>query len=127
MGKHTSRIAISRLVKAIHAEAIMPKQEAYIWDIISALRGPDYEFKDIEDNRRLKELTTARIRGVLQLEGAIGIAVETRPLSPEDRIERDMLLQSTNNHFRSHYRYAVEAIKVLYNYDLNSEEEIPCK
>ena len=130
MDKHVSRLAIEQLVSAIHSETkncgvSYYRSYSYIWDIFSALRGPDEQIG--EEGRRLKLFTTARIRGVLQIKDSIAGTVLNRPLTLEERIERDELLEYANYHFVNHYHCAVEAIKVLYNYDLSSEEKIKCK
>ena len=96
--------------------------------IISALRGPDMLVLDESGCvpsggiERLKYLTTARIRGIVAPEYN-GTVVQI-PLAESERYERDSFLYYAPNHFKSHYKEAVEAIRVVFGYDLKHEQEI---
>ena len=101
-----------------------------LWNILTALRGPD--FGTNSENQRLKELTTARIRGIL------GIVedrfyVKSDSLTPDEIEERDDLLERSvrsplfdgpyqNTHFFSHFVLAMLALKNL-GYDVPDEEK----
>ena len=103
--------------------------EGCVWDIITALRGPDYMKDDITDNFissiRLKELTTARIRAVIGVKRPVrGWTLES-PLTPAEQEEREVLLTHASPHFHNHYFNAVEAVKAIYGYDLRGERKIP--
>lgn len=91
-----------------------------LWNILTALRGCD----NGDDN--LKELTTSRVRGVVcpNLGVAGGAFIRTKPLSVNERKERDTKILESPNHFRNHYLSAVEAIEILYGINLITEEEI---
>lgn len=89
-----------------------------IWDILSALRGPD------SDDHDLKSVTTERIRGIVTSSSmSVGMPVREYPLSQKEKEVRGKLLKNSA-HFSSHYWYAVRAIKELYHYDLENECEI---
>lgn len=90
--------------------------------IISALRGPDaIEGKDGErETHALKQLTTARIRAIV-VPGYYG-DVRVAKLSPMEMKLRDVMLEYAPQHFQSHYREAVKAIKQIFNYDLIKEQ-----
>ena len=96
--------------------------------IISVLRGPDLlvlnELGCVPSGgiERLKYLTTARIRGIVA-PGYNGTVVHS-PLAESEREERDSFLSYAPKHFKSHYNEAVEAIRVVFKYDLKHEQEI---
>lgn len=110
----------------------------YVYDILAALRGPDFSFTrervgasgriaDEVKTRRLKELTTQRIRAVVGMPVYQSSAmVRTSPLSKEEQTERNSLLwdKETPEHFRQHYEFAVAAIRNLYFYDLRNESPL---
>ena len=99
-----------------------------LWNILTALRGPD--LGDNAENQRLKELTTGRIRGILGI-------VEDRfyvrhdVLSPDSILERDELLEKSvrqhpisefqNTHFFFHFVLAMLALRRL-GYDIPDNE-----
>lgn len=100
-----------------------------LWEIIVALRGPDslnswYEGAGLVE---LKELTTGRIRGFLGLSAlSRWIHCREKPLSPALLKRRDEILHSGGvpEHFVAHYGAAVAAIKILFGYDLETEQEV---
>ena len=92
-----------------------PRAEAkLLWDILTALRGPDSNDDD------LKAITTAPIRGVIGIKSAgnTGVIVsDARPFGTDldfyvivDQLMREHKAQA---HFASHYRAAVAALKQL--------------
>lgn len=86
-----------------------------VWDIVTALRGPDSE------NERLKELTTAKIRKAIGLHSGAGYIVAKTPfLTAAEKTELDnLLLHVSGPHFYKHYTLAIKAIKKLYGVDLS--------
>ena len=124
MDKEASRTAISAVLDLARSEALHD-YGSYTWDILSALRGPDYVKENFIPSVRLKELTTARVRAVIGVkEPVCGWALHS-PLTPAEQEEREALLTHASPHFQNHYFNAVEAIKVIYGYDLWNERKIP--
>ena len=95
-----------------------------LWDILTALRGPDVTplLTEVEQ-LRLKKLTTARIRRIVGLFLQYAMTT-TVPLTEKECTERDLLLIKAPEHFRSHYFDAVRAIKMVYGYDLEAEAAV---
>ena len=94
-----------------------------LWHILTALRGPDHH----ENTNRLKDTTTARIRGFIGLKPyntSFGATIQNTPLADYRRIQRDDCLSSADDHFRSHYNRAVASIQDLYGYDLETETKV---
>lgn len=87
-----------------------------LWDMLTALRGCD------TDNRELKILTTARLRGFLGLR-AIGCDIASYPLPIGKRERRDQLLNVAPEHFRNHFLWAVMAVWLAYGYNLLTEQD----
>ena len=95
-------------------------RDRVVYNILAALRGPDFAV----DAAGLKHLTIARIRGIVCPSIINTAEVNTIKLTFEQRAERDILLkQPGKEHFTWHYVHAVEAIKFLYNFDLETETE----
>lgn len=104
-----------------------------LWNILSALRGPDGFFPNDVQNEslKLKTLTTARIRGILEIKDP-GLYVRLRPLSPAEIEARDDLLTrhvyqqmnttSQNTHFFQRFLRAMLALKQL-GYDVPIAEK----
>jgi hypothetical protein len=92
-----------------------------LWAIITALRGPDTKDDDI-----LKDLTTARIRGILGLENN-SVVVHYEPLTDAEIVKRTALLNQRltplwcGDHFAEHFRNAVMGLKTL-GYDVPDKE-----
>lgn len=87
-----------------------------VWDIVTALRGPD------GGHNRLKELTTAKIRKAIGLsaDGIRGYVVsKTEFLTTAEKEELGDLWKHGGDHFFRHYNAAVNAIKALYGVDLS--------
>jgi hypothetical protein len=87
----------------------------FVWDILSALRGPD---TNIESSDRLKELTTGRIRSfVIGYVPGRGISIRTESLSAEEITERNSLLEESKkqfgSHFANHFEWALKALQNL--------------
>ena len=96
------------------------KEDTDIYQIVSALRGPDGEDAD----GILKDLTTARIRATIGFNDKdCGMIVTDKPLSDERKEERDRVLSHTSWHFRCHYNNAVEGITRILKYDLWREKK----
>jgi hypothetical protein len=89
--------------------------------IISALRGPDSVEGDGKNCDLLKQYTTARIRAIV-VPGYYG-DVSKFPLTKMEMEIRDTMLAFAPEHFQSHYKEAVKAIKQVFFYDLKTEEE----
>lgn len=105
----------SQLIDDLKAHGATEEQ---IWHILTALRSCD----DPKCDERLKWRTTARIRGVLNLEGPFD--VNPYALSPYDKDKRDELLTEAPSHFFYHYHDAVNAIEKLYKYNLITEQDM---
>jgi hypothetical protein len=67
-----------------------------------------------------KSLTTERIRYLAVRNGAFDV-FDSQPLSPSERKRRDDLLRAGSAHFFVHYHDAVEAIRRIFHYDLETE------
>ena len=89
-----------------------------VWNVVTALRGLDAETGD----EVVKNLTTGRIRGVLGLSSSNFLVVRESNLSCSELLLRDEALVRAPYHFQIHYRTAVPAIRVLYDWDLEKEE-----
>lgn len=115
---------LKQVVKVLNEDT---KESAMLWDILSALRGPDILYPPVLV-RELKELTTARIRAAIGLRDntTACFMVSLDPLSPENRSSRDSILKELTSltHFRWHYQEAVKAIRELFKYDLIEEKKL---
>lgn len=91
-----------------------PREEAHLlWDILSALRGPDAAHSEV-----LKEITTARVRGAVGLKPTSFAIVDTQEPIYKDMNVWDMTtelsrLYRAEYHFAKHYGNAVKALKAL--------------
>jgi hypothetical protein len=114
------------------------------WDILTCLRSEDVlrwrqrkvlagdDVKDAErmaewvnEKQQLKILTVGRLRSVVCLRATIsGLLTTHWPLSEGQREQRKKLLHNATEHFQSHWRCAVEAVKVLFKYDLDKEVKV---
>jgi hypothetical protein len=108
-----------------------------IWDLITSFRSLDMGLT-INSRIELKTLTTERIRAVVGIDISMFIAPRTgrytggsympvvnfAALNAEQRARRDELLAKAPPHFRSHYQAAVDAIRILYRYNLKEEREV---
>lgn len=102
-----------------------------IWNILTALRGPDNVIpNDIaNENLRLKELTTARIRGILGITKE-DVCIRDQPLTDAEIKERDNLLEKSmhqnlryqDTHFFLHFSLAISALERL-GYDIPDAEK----
>jgi hypothetical protein len=111
--------------ESIVALAKMPNCSTEMFQkIVSALRGPDsVDGSDNDYNTSLlKQFTTSRIRAIV----APGYYGDTRikKLSQMEMRLRGILLEYAPHHFASHYKEAVNAIKVVFKYDLKAEKEV---
>ena len=93
------------------------QRSVHISDLLTFLRACDEEDPD------LKWYTTARVRHFMGLRYIL--AVNHDPLNAEKIKLRNMLLVGSPGHFRWHWWDAVQAIRDLFNYDLETEKEIP--
>lgn len=82
-----------------------------LWDILTGLRGPD------NDDRDLKDETTAKIRrAVLPNLAYLAAAKTARSVTLEEVVGLSKLglsVASNNHHFLNHTRWAAEAILCL--------------
>lgn len=82
-----------------------------LWDILTGLRGPD------NDDRDLKDETTAKIRrAVLPNLAYLAAAKTARSVTLEEVVGLSKLglsVASNNDHFLNHTRWAAEAILYL--------------
>ena len=88
----------------------------YLWDAITFIRGCDSEV-----SHELKKYTTIRVRNLL------GFCYSNAPAldSKEKLAERDNLIAEQPEHWRSHWRMAVYAIRELKGWDLETEQPWP--
>ena len=97
----------------------------HFWSIVTMLRGPDFG-----DSQELKRLTVGRIRAVAGITESqalrLGIVITTTPLNWGELQRRDYLLwhADANNHFCWHYKGAVNALRIVAGYDLQTETPI---
>ena len=88
----------------------------YLWDAITFIRGCDSEV-----GYELKKYTTIRVRNLL------GFCCSDAPaLDSKERLaERDNLIAKQPGHWRSHWAVAVQAIRELKGWDLQTEQPWP--
>ena len=92
-----------------------------LWAVITALRGPDGD--DITSS--LKDVTTARIRGILDLEDK-SVIVSVYPLTEVQIERRDQLLEECSSHFAQHFQEAIHALELL-GYEVPEKEKLPSR
>lgn len=87
--------------------AYMPSR--HLWNVLTALRGPD------SDNTTLKEVTTARIRGVvgmaIQFNNTGAVVSDDRSLLPELETDHKSYSREPTRHFQFHYGLAAKALR----------------
>jgi len=121
----TKRI-LNEIALFVTARSTCAVEAIQVWDIITALRAFDcHQPLESVKEKRLKELTTGRIRGLSGICPWAG-SMRTTPLTPDEQAERDVLLYSpfVADHFRGHYINAVVAIRHVYGYDLKFERAL---
>jgi len=89
-----------------------------VWNIITFLRGPDVE------NKKLKTYTTARVRAVVGMVYRYFADVNDTPLTPHQIKARDEFLRKAPKHFYRHWLMVIDAVRELYNYDLQEERPL---
>ena len=118
--KKAIRTALKQVVDILNTGT---ENSKLLWDILSALRGPDFE-----NSYYIKDLTTGRIRAIIGLRsGNSRFVVSPRSLTPVQLQRRTFQALSKNGvpeHFRNHYDTAANAIRKLYGYDLETETKI---
>lgn len=113
----TSKRAVRTLLKQmVNILNTGDENSKRLWDILSALRGPD-----ADNTYTLKKRTTARVRAVIGLKNGDRFIINSKLVPAEDV---RFVLKNATNHFQNHYQTAVEAIKILYGYDLETEKKI---
>lgn len=102
-------------------------QERILWNILTALRGPD-----TWDSSDLKSLTTARVRGILGVSPNCGAVCNYLKLPTETLALRDKLLYMEDpipfnlSHFRYHFDAALRGLQQL-GYDNVDEVTDPIR
>lgn len=105
------------------------------WHILAAVRGTDDDYSkhgggvssSMKKDKVLDDLTNHRIRAVTGIKPfhdnpkKQGKAFRDQPLELHERKLRDRLLDSGPVHYAEHYWEAVDAIKKLYQWDLQHE------
>lgn len=76
-----------------------------MWDIISALRGPDFSV-----SFDIKDLTTSRIRAAIGMENRGYVNVVNEPLTEYDELPDNI---DVRGHFGQHYGRACQALVSL--------------
>ena len=95
------------------------------WDVVTFLRGPDFELEDgAAPTILLKRYTTARVRAISGAAWCNGV-IQSTALTVNELKERERLLGLCPVHFRRHWRAAIRAIQKLYGYDLSIEQPLP--
>ena len=88
----------------------------YLWDAITFLRGCD-----TEAGWEVKAHTTIRVRNLLGF-----CCSDSYTFSSKEKLaERDDLIAKQPEHWRSHWTMAVQAIRQLKNWDLETEQPWP--
>lgn len=127
-----------RLLREIQKVLKLESREAEaLWSILTALRGPDAIYRDgcFVLHNKLKELTTARLRGFLidraGCSGLLrransGLTVRSSPLTLQEQRERDVLLRQpdVDSHFESHISQAYNGVKHIFQYNLWNEQDL---
>jgi len=126
--------AVSRLWSAInsHSELCGANKELYFAEILSALRGPDaesvYNIEDVNMFKKLKALTTGRIRDFLGIHDRNGLGWTSQRyycFNEHDlKYLGENLYRICGHHFSSHVYRAVEAIRVIFGVNLMNPEEM---
>jgi hypothetical protein len=101
-----------------------------LWDILTGIRGVDEDASEA-DRDKINHLTNHRVRAVTGLIPLHPNKPEKRkhsfnstPLNKEERKKRDKYLESVPNHFRNHYKKAVDGVRDLYDWDLDDEKPV---
>lgn len=89
--------------------------QEYVWAILTGLRSCD------DGPEHLKALTTARARHIIGLNNT-RFSTTRFPLSPKEMEVRDLLLKNAPPHFTQHFYDMADTIKILYSYDIISEQ-----
>lgn len=107
-----------------------------MWDILTGIRGvdegaADKESKSEVERDKINHLTNHRVRAVTGLIPLHPNKPEKRkksytpePLSKKEQKTRDRYLESVPAHFKNHYLKAVQGVRDLYDYDLDTEEPV---
>lgn len=120
--KETTRAEVKKLLREMVKILNRADQNAFrLWNIITALRGPDFEYSDYSD---LKDHTTARVRAIIGMRPRLFANVRPQKLFVTEQINRDRALMNGSLHFKSHYFRANYAIRALYKYDLENEKRV---
>ena len=84
---------------------------SYVWDIVTALRGPD----DENHYPTLKRYTTARLRAIVGMTNEGGAIVNHEPLTTKEVNLRNSWLYGnySSEHFSYHFNNAMYAAKQL--------------
>jgi len=100
-----------------------------LWAILTSLRGPDVNVSAKSTFKTLKTLTTGRIRQIV-VPHTLLCEKTPLPLSKKSLELRNKIIKtcyyknSGIMHFLQHYFEAVYAIKVVYGYDLLTEQKV---
>jgi hypothetical protein len=122
--------AIKRLIENVRRHSglsgISRDADCIFQDIITAMRGPDsvsHNLLNASEMDELKDLTTARIRGIVGIEQGHGLIVNSLPLSEIQIERRNLLLESFGSyHFAAHIKAAYSALGIL-GYDFPKTEK----
>lgn len=90
-----------------------------LWDVLSALRGPDVQDPEVGDTTRIKLGTTAVIRGYV----APGMSMRAHCFVRDGPLKEEALVamaETCGDHFASHIRAAIDALRVM-GYDIKEE------
>jgi hypothetical protein len=134
--REAKRIRVTDIEHVLTKEDIQSrikhKVSEKIWNIVSALRGPDAtKFNDNfpHDIDTLKELTTGRIRGLIGHCSNSGAVIHSEPLTEEEIEERDKLLIAFSDAYGDHfYHHFIRALIALNDFGFPiSDEELNAK
>lgn len=89
------------------------EESRQLWDVLSALRGPDSD-----DSHMLKDVTTARLRGAIGLrQQSFAVVSYSEPIYKDvsgwDMSDSLKNSHNAQHHFAKHYSNAVQALKAL--------------
>lgn len=95
-------------------------RELAFWEVISALRGPDEDSVMVHGEEMsttdLKHYTTARLRAILGMSedrSSYCCDVNSNPLSDEEIVRRNRLLDACSMHFSTHFKDAMVTLRGL--------------
>lgn len=120
-----AELALGEIVAVLNdrSDAYAGNISRHLWNILSALRGPDAAISS-----QLKSRTTARIRGTLGLTsdgafgGPAGALISMTLVEDLGSLEYTEAMKTAGSHFVIHYENAVKGLR-YFGYPTKTEEK----